>query len=69
VQTILALLVLPTTYWLTDPADNINWVFGPGVKPQERLPALLYLGLLMIFFPLVVYLPTHWILLKCCGRS
>jgi hypothetical protein len=26
------------------------------------LPPLLYLALLMIFFPPVIYLPTHWIL-------
>ncbi|MGA2440141.1 MAG: membrane-associated protein [Tepidisphaeraceae bacterium] len=61
-QTLMALVVLPVTYAVTDPADNINWVFGPGNKPQHYLPPLLYLALLMIFFPLVIYLPTHWIL-------
>ena len=61
-QTLLALVVLPITYAVSDPADNINWVFGPGNKPQHYLPQLLYLALLMIFFPLVIYLPAHWIL-------
>jgi len=61
-QTLTALVVLPITYAVSDPADNINWVFGPGSKPQHYLPPPLYLAVLMIFLPLVIYLPTHWIL-------
>lgn len=61
-QTALAWIVLPLTYALTDPADNINWVFGPLGKPQDRLPPLIYLGLLMLALTLVVYLPTHLLL-------
>ncbi len=55
-------IVLPLTYLLTDPAQNINWVHGPGTEPQKRLPALVYLFLLMIGFSLLVYLPTHLLL-------
>lgn len=61
-QTILAWIVLPLSYLLTDPKENVNWVHGPGSKPQKRLPAPLYLVLVMIVFPVVVYLPTHLIL-------
>jgi len=63
-QTLMSLAIVPVTYFVSDPADNINWVFGPGSKPQHYLPPLLYLALLMIFFPLVIYLPTHWILCR-----
>jgi hypothetical protein len=63
-QTALAWVVLIATYLLSKPADNINWVFGPGSRPQHRLPPLVYLALVMIFFPTVVYLPTHWLLSK-----
>lgn len=66
-QTVLALIVLSVTYWLTDPAENVNWVYGPGSKPQTWLPPLAYLALLMIFFPLVVYLPTHLLLRRLIG--
>src|SRR5437868_8888869 len=59
VQSGLTLAVLPLTYAITDPRDNINWVFGPGARPQRRLPPLLYLGLAMLAFPLLVHLPTH----------
>ncbi len=61
-QTLLALVVLPVTWRITDREQNINWVFGPGGKPQNRIDPRLYLLLVMLFFPLFVYLPTHWLL-------
>jgi hypothetical protein len=61
-QTVLAWIVLPLSYFFTDPVDNVNWVFGPGAKPQNRIPPLLYLGLLMIGFPALAYLPAHLLL-------
>jgi hypothetical protein len=61
-QTALAWVVLPLTYFFTDPGENVNWVFGPGAKPQQRMPPPVYLGLLMIGFPLLVYLPAHVLL-------
>ena len=63
-QTLLALIVLPLTYWITDPAENINWVHGPGSTPQTWLPPSAYLAMLLVFFPVVVYLPTHMLLLR-----
>jgi hypothetical protein len=61
-QTILSVLVLLVCYFWTAPADNINWVLGPGEQPQSWAPPELYLALLMAFFPLGIYLPTHWVL-------
>ena len=63
-QTLLALIVLPLTYAITDPAENINWVHGLGSKPQTWLPPSAYLAMLMALFPIVVYLPTHILLLR-----
>ena len=69
-QTLLAWIVLPVTYWLVNPdvEENVNWVFGPGARPQKRLPALLYLAMVMIGFPLVIYLPTHLLLRALFGQ-
>ena len=61
-QTLLEWLVLPASYLLTRPADNINWVYGLRGGVQKWMPAPLYLGLMMIAFPLVLYLPTHLLL-------
>ena len=55
----LAWVVLPLTYLLTAPEKNVNWVHGAGGRIQRRIPPLAWLGLLMVAFPLVVYLPTH----------
>ncbi len=52
-------IALTLSYALTDPQQNINWVFGPGSKPQRRLPALLYLVLVMVGFPVLAHWPTH----------
>src|SRR5438477_9671697 len=39
--------------------ENVNWVYGLGENPQRILPAPLFVILLMLLFPLAVYLPTH----------
>jgi hypothetical protein len=58
-QTIVALVVLPLSYLVSNAQENVNWVYGFGQKPQTILPAPLFLILLMALFPLAVYLPTH----------
>ena len=63
-QTLLAWIVLPLSYFLTKPSDNVNWVYGMGGGTQKWMPPSLYLVLLMIAFPLVLYLPTHLLLKK-----
>jgi hypothetical protein len=57
------MIVLPVTYLLTKPTQNINWVLG-WAGPQKVMPPMVYLALLMVAFPLVIYLPTHFMLLK-----
>ncbi len=62
-QTVIAWLVLPVTYALTDPALNINWVSAPfGRDTQEVLAPAAYLLTLMAAYPIVLYLPSHLIL-------
>ncbi len=62
-QTLLAWVVLPLTYRLADPkVENVNWAFGWTAKPQNRMPPLEYLGLVMIGFPILLYFPTHVLL-------
>jgi hypothetical protein len=68
-QTVVALIVLPVTYWVTEPADNVNWVYGPGSKPQTWMRPSTYLALAMIGFPLVFYLPVHLLLQRLFGTG
>lgn len=67
-QTAIAWVVLPATYLLTPPEKNINWVFGWGGEgARTRWHPMLYLATAMLFFPLVLYLPTHLLLLALFG--
>ncbi len=68
-QTVLAWIVLPLCYRLTDPAANINWVFGLGAEPQRWLPGPLYVVFLMILLPMVIYIPSHLLLKKMFGKK
>jgi hypothetical protein len=63
-QSVLAWLVLPVTYLVTNPRENINWVHGPLGEPQKWMPPRIYLALLMVLLPLFIYLPTHLVLEK-----
>lgn len=66
--TALCWVVLPVSYLFTDPALNINWVFGWSREPQAWLPGTWYLALWMLLVPLCVYLPTHFVLKKLFAR-
>jgi hypothetical protein len=61
-QTLLLWLVLPLTYVVTDPAANINWVHGFGSSPQTLVSGPIFVLLLMVFFPVALYLPMHLLL-------
>ena len=63
-QTVSGTLLMIFSYTLTSPTENINWVFGPGSKPQRRLPPLVYVTMLIVSFPVLVYLPTHFVLVR-----
>lgn len=67
-QTLVAMVVLPFTFAVTDPADNVNWVYGPGRGPQTVVPRWVYLALLMILVPALFYLPAHVVLSYLFGR-
>lgn len=61
-QTAAAWVLFPLSYLLSNPERNVNWAFGLGEAPQEMMHPLLYLALLMLAAPLLVYLPTHLLL-------
>jgi len=61
-QTLLVWILFPVCYLATDPERNLNWVFGLGSPPQTWVPAPLNLMLLMSAYPLLVLVPTHFVL-------
>ena len=62
IQTPITWVVLPLSYFFTRRSENVNWVHGFGNKPYLFLSPPLHILMLMISFPLVIYLPTHFLL-------
>lgn len=66
-QTVLFWLAITATYFWAHPEKNINWVFqaremGWRISPQ------LWLAALLVFYPIIIHLPTHY-LLKRTAKS
>jgi hypothetical protein len=66
-QTVVAAVVFPLSYLFSNPRDNVNWVYGFGERPQAIIPAPLFVLLLMLMFPLVLYVPMHLLLSRIFG--
>lgn len=61
-QCIIVWLLLPVTYVFTAPELNINWLHSPFGHTQTLLPALAFLAVMMLAYPLILFLPTHLVL-------
>jgi hypothetical protein len=68
-QTLIAAIVLPLSFFFSDPRQNINWIYGFGEKPQSKVAARWFMVLLIVMFPLMIYLPTHMVLDKLFGSA
>ncbi len=63
-QALLSTVVLLLSFTVTNPVNNINWVFGFGTQPKTYVPACLYLLAEIVVIPLVFYLPVHLVVRK-----
>jgi len=61
IQTLISWLVLPLSF-LADPALNLNWLWKPFGIEQTLLPPPLYLMVCLLLYPLVLFLPSQWLL-------
>src|SRR5262249_22408460 len=62
-ETLLAWVVLPVCFFFTDPVRALNGVFGPsGEHPQTWMAPGLWLLVMMLVYPIGVFLPTHLVL-------
>jgi hypothetical protein len=61
-QTLVAWLVLPASLALAPPEKNVNWVRGFGHPPASPLRPRWHFAAMLLAYPLLVYLPTHWLL-------
>ena len=58
-QTRVTWLLLLATYLVTDPRENVNWVFGPAGSPQHAIDRRIYLVLVMALSPVAFHVPAH----------
>jgi len=68
-QTLLAWAVMLLAYFLTHPSGNVNWVHGWGYRATDTPKGLPHLACVMIGLPVLIFLPTHGILIFFFGRS
>lgn len=61
-ETAVIWVLLPVTYVLTPAELNINWLDSPFGVPQEVFPPLVFAAIMMVAYPVILFLPTHWFL-------
>jgi len=67
-QSAIAWVVLPASFLLTDPEQNINWLWEPFGVEQTWMPPAAFLAVAMVIYPLGVFLPTHALLAHLARR-
>lgn len=60
-QTALTVLLLPATYLVTEPVHNVNWLWQLFERPAP-LPGWWWVVASVFLYPIVVYLPSHGVL-------
>src|SRR5438876_5102071 len=58
-QTLLTWALLVTSYAVTEPAEDVNWVFGLSGSPQRSIDPRVYLLIVMAIFPVAFHWPAH----------
>ena len=65
VQTaLMTCVLLPASFLGATRIENVNWVWGPFGKEQAWLPPGVWFALLFVLYPLVLFLPPHWVATK-----
>lgn len=62
-------VVFPISYLVSQPNDNVNWVYGPFGAVQHTVSPPLYLLAAIVLYLLVLYLPSHLLLCLFAPRS
>jgi hypothetical protein len=57
-------VLLPLSWLVGAREENFNWVWGLFGKEQTWMPAGAWFACLLVLYPLVLFLPAHWIASK-----
>ena len=53
---------------MSEPNDNVNWVYGPFGSVQHVVPPPLFLVAAIVLYLLVLYVPSHLLLCLLAPR-
>ncbi len=62
-QCVIGAAALIASWLLTEEYRNVNWVYSPFGIDQVWAPQAAYVGLLILLYPLILYLPGHGLML------
>ena len=68
-QSAIALVVLPVSFWVGTRAENLNWVWGLFGVEQTWMPPGWWLLCTMVLYPLVLFYPAHLMAAKWLPRA
>ena len=57
-------VLLPLSWLVGAREENFNWVWGLFGKEQTWMPASAWFACLLVLYPLVLFLPAHWVAAK-----
>lgn len=60
-QCVISALAVIAAWLLTEPHRNVNWVFYPFGVEQDWMPEFLWVGVLLIAYPLLIIWPGHFL--------
>jgi hypothetical protein len=61
-------VVIVAGWRLTEPHRNINWVHAPFNIEQEWMSPTIYVALLLLLYPVLLYWPGHWLVTAVLRR-
>lgn len=61
-------LAIIGTWLLTDPERNVNWVAAPFHTEQVWMPDVVWVVVMLVLGPLLIYWPGHGLVLWALGR-
>lgn len=68
-QTVTCWILFPITFLVTDPKDNVNWVFGTTfANIHQHVSPPVYLLIAMVLYVLALYVPSHLVLMLLFPR-
>ena len=62
-QALFSAVILPWSWLVSTPAENLNWVWRPFGLEQRLVPPAVWVALCVVLYPLVLYYPTHRLIL------